>query len=168
MGYTHYWTKTREFTDAEWLDIMTAAASILSTAINSYMITLVYESDQLDKKPLVSDPVIRFNGADDDGHETFYFDRCANDFEFCKTARKDYDAPVVAILIAARNIAPDAISWRSDGWLSEHADAVQLYNEACDADLEWSNVDPSDNDPDIDKVTNVRSLDHARDLKDAS
>lgn len=163
MGYTHYWTKSRNFTDEEWLDIMKASADILSRAINTYMIGLAYESDQLDKKPLVSDPVIRFNGTDEDGHETFYFDRCENDFEFCKTARKDYDAPVVAILIYARYRAPDAISWRSDGWLSEHADGLALANEACALELEWSNVDPADNDPDLAKVTNVVSLDHARD-----
>ena len=90
MGYTHYWTKSRNFTDEEWFDIMKGAASVLTTAMASG-ITLVYEYDKPDQKPLVSNEVIRFNGIDEDGHETFYFDVCANDFEFCKTARKDYD-----------------------------------------------------------------------------
>lgn len=148
MGYTHYWTKSRNFTDEEWLDIMKGAADILSTAINSYGITLVYEYDQMSKKPLVSNEVIRFNGADEDGHETFYFDRCVNDFEFCKTNRNDYDAPVAAILMYVKHRVPE-FSWRSDGWVEEQdtKDAVQLVNEACGLDLEITNADPNSADP---------------------
>lgn len=164
MGYTHYWTKSRNFTDAEWLDIMKASAEIMSAAINKHSIPLAFEYDKPTEKPLVSTEVIRFNGIDEDGHETFYFDVCANDFEFCKTARKDYDAPVAAILNYVKHRVPE-FSWRSDGWLSEqeHIDGLQLLKEATGVELEWANFDPADNDPDRDKVTNVVSLDHARD-----
>ncbi len=162
MGYTHYWTKSRNFTDEEWLDIMKASAEIMSRTINTYNIPLAFEYDKPTEKPLVSTELIRFNGIDEDGHETFYFDICANDFEFCKTARKDYDATVVAILIYIKHRVPE-FSWRSDGWLSEHADGLALANEACALELDWSNVDPADNDPDLAKVTNVVSLDNARD-----
>ena len=148
MGYTHYWTKSRKFTDAEWLDIMKGAANILSTAINSYGITLAYEYDKPIEKPLVSMELIRFNGVDDDGHETFYFDIDPNDFEFCKTNRKDYDAPVAAILMYVKHRVPE-FSWRSDGWVEEQEtkDAVKLVNEACDLALEISNADPNSSDP---------------------
>ena len=107
MGYTHYWTKSRNFTDKEWLDIMKGAANILSTAINSYLIPLAYEYDKPTEKPLVSTKVIRFNGVGDEGHETFYFDICTNDFEFCKTNRNDYDAPVAAILMYVKHRVPE-------------------------------------------------------------
>ncbi len=39
----------------------------------------------------------------------------SDDFAFCKTARKPYDPVVVSILVAARDIAPDAIRISSDG-----------------------------------------------------
>ena len=175
MGYTHYWRMERDFTEAEWLNIMKASADILSRAINTYMMTLAYEYDQADKKPLVSQDLIRFNGFDDDGHETFMLTREMGEepeyrrgeghFAFCKTARKDYDAPVVACLIAAKSIAPDAFTWSSDGWLSEHADGLALANEACALELDWSNVEPCDNDPDRDNVTNVVNLESERDKR---
>jgi hypothetical protein len=172
MGYTHYWSASRNFTDEEWKLIQTNARKILTHATDHYGISVSEEYD-INRVPVVNDEMIRFNGLGDEGHETFvlshkvpeppYSGATKPDFQFCKTARKDYDAPVVAILNYARLIAPDAFEWSSDGWLSEHADGVALLNEACDLGLEWSNVEPDDNDPDRAKVTNIISLDHARD-----
>lgn len=150
MGYTHYWSMDRKFTDAEWLDIMESAAKIISTARNSYFINLAWEYDTPDRKPQVDMFNLRFNGIGDDGHETFCPVNDATDFDFCKTNRNDYDAPVVAVLIAMKHRVPD-FSWRSDGWLAEHADGLKLFNEACESDLEWSNMDAKEEDPDYEK-----------------
>ena len=147
MGYTHRWSIDRKFTDAEWIELMEATCKIISKARNSYMIQLAWEYDEPQRKPEVSMELIRFNGIDEDGHETFYFKNKVTDFEFCKTNRKDYDAPVLAVLIAAKEIAPDAFDWRSDGYgdyqnetYNDHGDGVKLYNEALDAEIADTNA----------------------------
>ncbi len=147
MGYTHYWQIDSKPTDSEWIAFMEAAAKIITKAKNSYMINLAWESDQLDRKPEVSMELVRFNGTDEDGHETFYFTNKVSDFEFCKTARKDYDAPVVAILIAAKQYFGSKFDWRSDGYgdyqgetYNDHGDGVKLYNEALGASLDNTNA----------------------------
>ena len=164
MGYTHYWRMSRDFTDTEWLAIMEAACKIIGRARDTFKIPLAYECDQPDRKPEISSAFgIRFNGIGDDGHETFMFTKRMGPepewrkgeghFAFCKTARKDYDAPVVAILIAAKEIAPQAFDWSSDGWLDEHADGLKLANGSCGMYLKWSNahVEADDNDPGFEK-----------------
>ncbi len=162
MGYTHYWSNKGAMSDSEWEAITDAARQIIGRARSAYFITLAFESDEPTRKPVVSKTAIRFNGIGDDGHETFCIGPDGTEFEFCKTAQKDYDPVVVAILIAAAHYA-EGFSWRSDGWLADHADGLQLFTETCGVDLKWSNADVDDNDPDRAKVTNVVSLDHARD-----
>ncbi len=154
MGYTHYWSKTRKFTQPEWQQIKKAAQAI----IDETPVELVWEYDREEKPVEISATKIRFNGLGDDGHETFYFTRSVpaepewrkgeGDFQFTKTARKPYDDAVVACLIAFQQIAPDAMSWSSDGWLSEHADGLALYNKACKQDLKRSNAEADEHDPD--------------------
>ncbi len=174
MGYTHYWSASRDFTDDEWKLIKENARKILTHATDHYGISVSEEYD-VNRVPVVDDLKIRFNGLGDEGHETFVLSHAVPtppeyratepDFQFCKTARKDYDMPVVAILIAARAIAPDAFEWSSDGWLSELAEGVQLYREACGSDLEWANTEPAENDPDRAKVTNVVDFEHEKDKR---
>jgi len=124
MGYTHYWRQKRTFTDDEWHTIRIRAESV----IDEYRDILCYEEDQPNRKPEVSQTCIRFNGKQDDGHETFYLPRKREPqpswddspedegtFHFCKTAYKPYDAAVVDLLIEVREVAPDAITLSSDG-----------------------------------------------------
>ena len=99
MGYTHYWSNDRSFTAAEWREVQKVARKVIKTA-KAQGIALQFESDN-SRPPFVGHDVIRFNGPGDDGHETFYLTRTADEFSFCKTARKPYDAAVVAILQAA-------------------------------------------------------------------
>ena len=154
MGYTHYWSQSRKFVQAEWTAIRKAVKAITDETDAE----LCYEYDKEDRAIQIDGQRIRFNGAGDEGHETFIITRSVPaapewrakddpDFQFCKTARKDYDAPVVACLIAIREIVPDAFEWSSDGWLSEHADGLALANKACGLKLTQSNVDPDDADP---------------------
>ena len=113
MGYTHYWTVTQPFTDAQWDRLPRAAKLVLSTSGSP----VAFESDTT-RKPLVDHELIRFNGVGEDGHETFLFNRAPGG-ELCKTARKPYDALVVSILSFAKTIAPDSIRIESDGSLEE-------------------------------------------------
>ena len=71
-------------------------------------------------EPVIVDCLICLNGDADKGydHETFYVPAQPDpsDFQFCKTARKPYDAVVVATLIwAILNDAENAYKIGSDG-----------------------------------------------------
>lgn len=129
MGYTHYWVNEKRAIDTEWTALLEDAAAIINRARDAYFIRLVYEHDQLNKKPYLSQEFIRFNGPGEDGHETFLLERAKTEFAFCKTARKDYDPVVVAVLIAAANRLP-GFDWRSDGNAEDHQDGMRLYMEA--------------------------------------
>jgi len=65
-------------------------------------------------RPIINDKKIAFNGVEDEGNESFVLTKRGFDFEFCKTARKEYDAVVVEVLKAAREVNPD-IELSSDG-----------------------------------------------------
>ena len=47
MGYTHYWSTSRDIKNVEWQAITAAAKRIISKARNSYMINLAAEFDDL-------------------------------------------------------------------------------------------------------------------------
>ena len=52
----------------------------------------------------VNEAQVRFNGVDDDGHETFNFSLNKDGFNFCKTATKPYDEVVYGCLYIAKLI----------------------------------------------------------------
>tara|TARA_R110002012_G_scaffold139316_2_gene296582 strand:- start:540 stop:1100 length:561 start_codon:yes stop_codon:yes gene_type:complete len=126
MGYTHYWTQARDFTDVEWLELTRLTKLITADGVD----VLAYHpnrKDYTEEVLLNGDPdtftinneEIRFNGIGEDGHETFlitkkkpakpdYEEQEVYDkrgaFDFCKTARKPYDKYVVAVLCAIYNM----------------------------------------------------------------
>lgn len=59
--------------------------------------------------------LITFNGIGDAAHETMWFDRKGDGFQFCKTARKPYDIAVIALLLLANRYAPEVWDIGSDG-----------------------------------------------------
>jgi len=129
MGYTHYW-KSNGFTKEQWAELQTLARTIFERA-NDQDIAIQYESDDT-RPPYISGEFIRFNGVGALGHETFLLEKAPTSFAFCKTARKDYDVVVVAILMAADIVSPE-FEWRSDGQDEKgYADAGQdlLYGSA--------------------------------------
>ena len=137
MGYTHYWN--HENIDAEtWKTLQTIARKILREAQDTLGIALSEEYD-INRTPVINAKEIRFNGYADEGHETFYLTPGACSFEFCKTARKPYDAVVVAMLQACA-VYCTSFDWRSDGDPEEHADGVALYNAATGANWDHSNA----------------------------
>ncbi len=86
MGYTHYWTVNKPLTQAQFDDFRAYASSVL------------YEERDLLAERVVDDSEISFNGLGANAHETFWLAINSIDFNFCKTARKPYDAAVVACL----------------------------------------------------------------------
>ena len=138
MGYTHYWKLNRDIDDSEWEAITTIARTTVRIAQDDWGIALSEDLD-FNRIPVINDKEIRFNGYGEEGHETFIITREPTSFLFCKTARKPYDAVVVAILQACA-VYCDAFEWRSDGNREDHDEGVKLYNEATGANWDYSNV----------------------------
>lgn len=66
-----------------------------------------------------SDGAIYLNGIGEESHETFVWENKVIDFRFCKTARKEYDPAVCAILILAKKHYGEGVEISSDGNWSE-------------------------------------------------
>jgi hypothetical protein len=123
MGYTHYWNGN--ITPTEFNQLLPIAKAIIKESD----VPVQYGRDHT-SPPRLSNDTIRLNGVGEDGHETFMI-VADEQREFCKTAEKPYDEIVVAILIAASEIAKD-FEWRSDGNASDHKRGKQLI-----ASIQW-------------------------------
>jgi hypothetical protein len=123
MGYTHYWRNSAGFTDEQWNEAIARAKSIL----NFTNIPVQWECDT-EAPPELSHEMIRFNGVDDEGHETFLVTPRQSG-EFCKTARKPYDEIVVAMLTMLSEVNPE-FTWSSDGNDEDHRAGINLYRNA--------------------------------------
>ncbi len=138
MGYTHHWSNSRPIDDSEWDAITTAARKILRVAQDDLGIAISIEYD-VNRIPVVNDTEIRFNGYAEEGHETFLIMRDADEYSFCKTARKPYDTVVVAMLQLLGVYAP-GFDWRSEGDDDDLKDGLALYNTATGANWDHTNV----------------------------
>lgn len=124
MGYTHYWNPTRGFSDSEWVQLRDFVPSLFQVAGESG-VALGNGIGRTGSEPVVDDEVIAFNGIGENGYETFMLKKDGTGFAFCKTARKPYDAVVVAVLVRASEIS-DGFMWSSDGDNEPgHLDAAQ-------------------------------------------
>ena len=110
MGYTHYWRQPQPFTDTAWESFTNEVRNVFA----STKVPLANGLGARDTDPNIAKNFVRFNGVEDDGHETCTVNRCAVDFDFCKTAHKPYDSVVVQVLKLARKHNP-SIELSSDG-----------------------------------------------------
>jgi hypothetical protein len=125
MGYTHYWTQTRDFTRDEWVQVREDFEALLKDVQHVQGIPLANGEGALGTSPEISDKRIFFNGAGDDAHETFCLYRVQppkearyerRGWDFCKTARKPYDLAVTAALCYLASVTdPISHSVSSDG-----------------------------------------------------
>ena len=109
MGVTHYFERPAELPRRTF----SAAAEDCRTVLAALAATGVCVQREFDDPapPALSGDVVRFNGAGEDGHETFYLPRVFDEpfpgqvptdgrwFAFCKTARKPYDVAVCSRLV---------------------------------------------------------------------
>ena len=132
MGYTHYFTKTAAtYDDARRFDMFAAGAKrIIEYATTYDGIALAGWDGEVEGAWEITDEVVRFNGLGMDSHETFSWSREESGFNFCKTARKPYDAVVTACLIHLKDCYGDAVDIGSDGYWSEWSDGARLYRNA--------------------------------------
>jgi len=79
---------------------------------------------------VINQELIRFNGVEDDGHETFFVERNnTSGFNFCKTACKPYDVAVGCCLIVMQNENPKNFVVSSDGDKQDWQEIIQLYEK---------------------------------------
>jgi hypothetical protein len=149
MGYTHYWTQTRDFDETTMGDIAGAVRRIIKTAsgrkvenhyTNGGEVTLKICGYDGTGSPTLSKTEISFNGEGPNlDHETFYFtakrelpyegaeaDRMG--WRFCKTAHKPYDVVVTACLTFLQ--ADYGFEVSSDGDIDDWDAGVKLAEEA--------------------------------------
>lgn len=151
MGYTHYWTQTRDFTADEMTDIVAAVRKIIKTASGRKVDNRYDDSGEVTLKicgydgkgaPELNTDHISFNGEGPHlDHETFYFkarrelpyDSARDDligWRFCKTARKPYDVVVTACLTFLQ--ADYGFEVSSDGDVADWDAGVALAEKALD------------------------------------
>ena len=146
MGYTHYWTIFQEEIPQ---DIWRSFASDFIKILPQFMDKLDHETDQ---KFDINGNHIIFNGIGEEGHETFSMNTKnkmeeshtgnIEYFDFCKTARKEYDIAVCCALIIAKKHFADIIRVASDGsdedgWdkAKELCQKVLRYGKSFDIEL---------------------------------
>jgi hypothetical protein len=124
MGYTHYWTQTRDFTRDEWVQIHEDMEALLKDVQHVQGIPLANGMGDPGTSPEVTDQKIWFNGAGDEACETFCLYRVRppkepgerRGWDFCKTARRPYDLAVTAALCHLASVTdPISHSVGSDG-----------------------------------------------------
>jgi len=71
MGYTHYWTQTRDFTRDEWAQIRVDIEALLKDVQHVQGIPLGNGAGDPGTSPEITDSKIWFNGVGGDSHETF-------------------------------------------------------------------------------------------------
>jgi hypothetical protein len=129
MGYTHYWRQP-EMVDADKFAAFTKnVALIIKTADDAGI--------PLGGSPEVSENVIAFNGFANFGYESFILEN-GEEFSFCKTGQRPYDAVVTATLIQLKRELGDAFTVTSDGKWSDWTEGRNLYAETFGVEPEES------------------------------
>ncbi len=134
MGYTHYWTQTKNLSPAAMTEIGQTVRKIIAAAPD-----VVIRGWDGAGKPTIDLETISLNGDGVLAHETFAinavrslpYDGADDDrlgWSFCKTAYKPYDVVVTAILtcLADRH----GFTVESDGEAHEWANGVALAGQA--------------------------------------
>lgn len=122
MGYTHYWTPTKDVTDATWNRFVGLAREVITKTIAD---GTEIAGPLGEGPPEIEGNRIAFNGPehDDLGHETCEIER-GGAWTFCKTAQKPYDVAVVALLAIGETLG--ILTASSDGNSSEWEDGLAL------------------------------------------
>lgn len=131
MGYTHYVRRDVEKTNNfEDFDLFVQGFNALhKVAVEELGIEI---GDGLGKtrNPKVTLDKVVFNGLGEMSHETFVWAQNAeSSFDFCKTARKPYDALVTACLLLIKEIYGDTVKVSSDGEWHEWRAGRHLYEK---------------------------------------
>ena len=114
MGYTNYWECETDFTDDEWKAVC-EEAQYIKDIDQSYQENMFRTLDGVDIIHTDFTDEICFNGDGNNGCETFYLNKKATDFSFCKTREMPYDIYVWHLLTFCQMIKKDFHA-RRDRW----------------------------------------------------
>ena len=112
MGFTRYWSIKSDLPTSTFRKAASDIRRMLKSE-GAWMYIVRWEADSK-KVPLCNVNGVRFNGINEDGHETFGFCPFETEFDFCKTAGKDYDVYVHASLLIIKAYFPDLVDIDSD------------------------------------------------------
>ena len=152
MGYTHYWTFSKQADIADYSTKMATASAKIKEAyeivkgdfIHYDLIDNCYEwglewddlelklaSDTCYDKPKFTDEQIIFNGVTPKmGCESFIIEtKHHKTWDFCKTYGRPYDIMVCAALLILKNVFGDDFSFESDGNIEQGECGWKLAKE---------------------------------------
>jgi hypothetical protein len=112
MGYTHYFRK-ETWTPADEKGFKDALPTVRDIVKRHRKLLQLEHNDAGD--PVVDENEIRFNGIEENGHETFLLSNRQERFEFCKTAEKPYDVAACEVLLVMKKYCPN-LQVSSDGF----------------------------------------------------
>ena len=147
MGYTHYWTQTRNLSADEWQQVSEDLQTILTYVEHEQGVPLADRWGEGKTRPEFTADMIGFNGLGEDSHESFYISRKrrakkswegkGNPSDFCKTDRKPYDLAVTACLAYLSTVIEGAWSVGTDGSGKDWLNGVEAVRRALP---KWGNV----------------------------
>jgi hypothetical protein len=114
MGYTNYWECETDFTDEEWKAVC-EEAQYIKDIDQSYQENMFRTLDGVDIIHTDFTDEISFNGDGNNSCETFYLNKKATGFSFCKTREMPYDIYVWHLLTFCQMIKKDFHA-RRDRW----------------------------------------------------
>jgi hypothetical protein len=122
MGFTRYYTVNRKLDPEKFKHFSNACQLVCEKIQKKENYELADWDGTKGTAPVFSDTEVRFNGVEDDSHETFSISVHKTGFEFTKTNRKPYDSSVSACLYLARHFFGTDIKVSDD-------DGGEDYNE---------------------------------------
>jgi len=169
MGYTHYWHRYAEFSEAEWDSILSNSKRFLETLPDAD--GFIYDYDEPTRPAEFGQNQIHFtfkyiwpgNGE----FEPLRLSRAITDvwdeWGCCKTwGRNPYDYAVTGVLSLAEHFAPKAISVRSDGIPEYWQPALELVRAATGLPVQLPSMIPPIMKAEQEKAEDERSLDRLR------
>ena len=171
MGYTHSWLRENKTSRHVSMTKRKKLLPIVQNIFSRYeaMLTSAVMGER--KQPVgltLESEDIFFNGIGEDAHEAFYFpwvldttsqrysQRRHHTSEFCKTAHKPYDDPVMEILIVLKHFIPglavdsDGFKMKGEcpeeGWLKAAKRVRNLYGIVTDL-FYWDSDEERDDVP---------------------
>jgi len=136
MGYTHYWRQP-EAVDADKFAAFTKKVAMIIRVADDAGIPLGDVMGQ--GSPDLSDTMVSFNGFAQFGNESFVLEN-GEEFSFCKTAQRPYDAVVTATLICLKKEFGSAFQVSSDGSWLDWTEGRNLYAETFGEEAQESEV----------------------------
>jgi len=171
MGYTHYFRRQKELDRQKFQKLVDDVRKLIKASAKVEPRVLLADGrGTVGSVPQVNLEAIVFNGMDyseqggqDGSHETVYIPRVEYVeatpkeliFNFCKTARKDYDLVVVATLIAFKKHFPE-IKVTSDGNQEDWEAGIAFCQEILGYGASF-NIEATDDGGDFEE--NVKEVD---------